>query len=95
MKFLTVALMCIVATASADILTRHLLFIKTLSRSQNYKDYQQPYTYYGVSRCEFPRVKPEIHDLTSVEFCKVTTALCANYNGFSMIDQGPPVSAQE
>ncbi|KAG0341401.1 hypothetical protein BG000_009205 [Podila horticola] len=126
MKFLTVALACIVAAASADIVTRDLPFIKTLSMPNNYKDYQQPYTYHGVSRCEFPEatqpklkelqkiagsrwecsafngtrnnfctVKPEIHDLTSIEFAKVTTSLCAKYNGFLMIQQGPPASAQE
>ncbi|KAG0027766.1 hypothetical protein BGZ81_005295 [Podila clonocystis] len=126
MKFLTIALTCIVAAASADIVTRDLPFIKTLSKSKNYKDYQQPYTYYGVSRCEFPEatqprlkelqkiagsrwecvafngtrfnhctVKPEIRDLTSVEFVKVTTALCAKYNGFLMINQGPRASAQQ
>ncbi|KAF9275819.1 hypothetical protein BGZ74_003835 [Mortierella antarctica] len=127
MKFLTVALTCIVAAASADIVTRHLPFIKTLSKPYNYKDYQQPYTYHGVSRCEFPEgtqpnlkelqkiagsrwecrafngtrfnhctVKPEIRDLTSVEFVQVTTTLCAKYNdGLLMIQQGPPASAQQ
>ncbi|KAF9387944.1 hypothetical protein CPB97_001835 [Podila verticillata] len=126
MKFLTVTLACIVAAASADIVTRDLPFIKTLSKSNNYKDFQEPYTYHGVSRCEFPEAtrpvlrelqkiagsrwecvayngtrynhctpKAEIHDLTSIEFVQVTTSLCAKYNGFLMIDQGPLASAQQ
>ena len=126
MKFLIVTLACIVAAASAEIVGRDLPFIKTLSTFDNYKDFQKPYAYYGVSRCEFSNatkpdikelqkiagsrwecivlngtrynhctVKPEVRDLTSVEFVKVTASLCGKYNGFLMIEQGPLATAQQ
>ncbi|GJJ72420.1 hypothetical protein EMPS_04777 [Entomortierella parvispora] len=40
-------------------------------------------------RYNFCTVKSNVHDLTTVEFVKVTAALCTKYNGFLMIDQGP------
>ena len=120
MKFLTVALACIVAAASADFVTRDVPFLKTLSVPANYKDFNKPYSYHGASRCEFSKAtkpsikelqkiagsrwectalngtnnnfcnpKANIHDLTSVEFVKVTASLCAKYNGFLMIEQEP------
>ena len=122
MKKPAVALACIAAGVSANsIIARNLPLIKTLATPQNYKDYRNPYSYYGVSRCEFsnstqPNInefqkiagsrwkcytsnpgtrdnfclpKAQIRDLTSVEFVKVTANLCAKYNGFLMIEQGP------
>jgi len=40
-------------------------------------------------RYNFCTVKPNVRDLTTLEFVKVTAALCATHNGFLMIDQGP------
>ncbi|KAG0000839.1 hypothetical protein BGZ80_008373 [Entomortierella chlamydospora] len=53
---------CAIASATA-IVTRDLPFIKTLSAPQNFIDYEKPYTYYGVSRCEFSNsTRPNLRD---------------------------------
>ncbi|KAF9352670.1 hypothetical protein BGX26_009554 [Mortierella sp. AD094] len=110
---------CVIASATA-IVTRDLPFIKTISTPKNMIDYQKPYTYYGLSRCEFsnhtrpsiqefqrlagPRwecvnfsdgrynhcsVSPNVTDMTSIEFAKVTVALCNKYHGFLQIRMTP------
>ncbi|KAI8595911.1 hypothetical protein EDD21DRAFT_389866 [Dissophora ornata] len=43
---------CALSSAAA-IVTRNLPFIKTLSYPRDMIDYRKPYTYHGVSRCEF------------------------------------------
>ncbi|KAF9315572.1 hypothetical protein BG003_002885 [Podila horticola] len=44
---------------------------------------------YNGTRCNHCQPNTEVHDLTSIEFVKVTTALCSKSNGFLMIEQGP------
>ncbi|GJJ72421.1 hypothetical protein EMPS_04778 [Entomortierella parvispora] len=67
----------------------------TNSTRTNIKDFQKiagsrwACTVGPSPRNNFCTVKPQIRDLTSVEFVRVTAALCAKHNGFLMIDQGP------
>ncbi|KAF9421062.1 hypothetical protein BGZ94_008934 [Podila epigama] len=44
---------------------------------------------FGEGRYNHCSVKPHITDLTSLEFARVTTALCTRYNGFLMINMDP------
>ena len=44
------------------------------------------------TRDNFCTVKTHVHDFTTVEYVKVTATLCAKYNGFLMIEQGPSVA---
>ncbi|KAG0358019.1 hypothetical protein BG005_002820 [Podila minutissima] len=100
MKYLTIALACVVASSSAT--TTHGLPFIALAMPENYKQnstrpdiielqkagpnsdcqsYSDIYNHYTVRR--------EVRDLISLQFVKVTLALCAKYTGFLMLGQGP------
>ncbi|KAF9352669.1 hypothetical protein BGX26_009553 [Mortierella sp. AD094] len=71
---------CAIASATA-IVTRDVPFIKTLSVPQNFIDYQKPYTYYGVSRCEFSSsTRPSLKDFQRLVGPRWE---CSNANGGS------------
>ncbi|KAF9336313.1 hypothetical protein BG006_009051 [Podila minutissima] len=101
MKFLIIALTSVVASSSATI-TRDMPFINALVMPEDYKQnstrpdiielqkaglnsdcqsYSDIYNHHTVRR--------EVRDLISLQFVKVTLALCAKYTGFLMLGQGP------
>ncbi|KAF9323488.1 hypothetical protein BG006_001402 [Podila minutissima] len=79
MKLLSAAVVCIVVVASANIVTPDLPFIKTLSAAENYKDYQNRYSYNRVSSCKFL----ESTQLNLKELQKIAGSCweCVAYNG--------------
>ncbi|KAG0093338.1 hypothetical protein BGZ93_004492 [Podila epicladia] len=101
MKFFTIALACVVASSSATV-THDLPFINALVMPENYKqnstrpdiivqtagpssDCQS----YSDIRYSHNTIQRGVRDLISVQFVKVTLALCAKYTGFLMLGQGP------